>query len=168
MSLDSFLGLLGSIDLSTITGLLGSVDIMGLLGSVGGVFSGLIDAIMGLLGLGGGGETPGEPTTPDDGLDWGDEPTTDAPAEEPSTDAPTEEPSTEAPTEEPSTNAPATTPDTNTGNSNVGSSNIVRVPVQQTTGITYSGTPVFSIGATPWVILFAIAAVVAGLLIIKL
>ncbi len=164
LNLDSILGLLGSFDLSMITDLLGSIDIMGLLGSFD--LGGILDMIMGLLGLGGGSETPEDPSTPDDGLNWGDdEPTTEAP-EEPSTEAP-EEPSTDVP-EEPSTNAPVTTPDSNTGNSNVGSSNVIRVPVQQTTGITYSGTPTFSIGSTPWVILFAVAAVIAGILIIKL
>ncbi len=161
LSIDSILGLLGSLDLSAITGLLGSIDIMGLLGSVGGIFSGLLDTIMGLLGLGGSEPPAEEPPVEEPPVE---EPSTDAP-EEPSTDAP-EEPSTNAP-EEPSTNAPVT-PNTNTGNSNVGSSNVIRVPVQQTTGITYSGTPVFSMGSTPWVILFAVAAVIAGLLIIKL
>lgn len=160
LDLDSILGLLGSIDLSAITGLLGSIDIMGLLGTVGGIFGGLIDTIMGLLGLGGGEEPPVEEPPVEE------PPVEEPPVEEPTTDAPQEEPSTDAPQEEPSTEAPVT--DTNTGNSNVGSSNIVRVPVQQTTGITYSGTPVFSAGSSTWVILFAVAAVIAGILIIKL
>ena len=173
LSLDSILGLFGSFDLSMITGLLGSIDIMGLLGSFD--LGGILDMIMGLLGLGGGSDTPtDDPSTPDGGLDWGDdEPTTDTPADdEPTTEAPADdEPTTEAPTDD--TTNPVETPNTNNGSNNgssnnVGSSSVIRVPVQQTTGIVYSGTPTFSIGSTPWVILFAVAAVVAGLLIIKL
>ena len=176
LDLDSILGLLGSLDLSALTGILGSLDIMGLLGSVGSGLSGIIDMIMGLLGLGGTTPSPEEPTEPDDGLDWGDDEPTTAPQDEPTTvpqDEPTTAPqdeTTTAPQDE-TTTAPqnnTNTDSSNVGSSNVGSSNVVRVPVHTTTGITYSGTPVFSIGATPWVIVFAIAAVIAGILIIKL
>ncbi|MBR5321818.1 MAG: alpha/beta hydrolase [Clostridia bacterium] len=137
---------LGSFDLSAITGLLGNINldsILGLLGSLDfSVITGLLGSLGGLLGglFGDGGdETPSTPdTNPDDGL--GDE-TPETPS----------------------------TPDTNTNQnqSHVGSSTIDRTNTQ-TSGLVLSGNPVFSAGNSTWIILFAIAAVIAGILIIKL
>lgn len=137
---------LGSFDLSAITGLLGNINldsILGLLGSLDfSAITGLLGSLGGLLGglFGDGGdETPSTPdTTPDDGL-------VDETPETPST------------------------PDTNTNQnqSHVGSSTIDRTNTQ-TSGLVLSGNPVFSAGNSTWIILFAIAAVIAGILIIKL
>lgn len=114
----------------------------GLLGTLGGIVGSLGEMIMGLVGglLGGaGGGTDAPPAAePDNSAD-------EAPAEDP------------AP-------APTPTPDTNT--SNVGSSSVDRNT--QTTGLVLSGEPVFSSGSSTWIILFVIAAVIAGILIIKL
>ena len=136
----------GDLDLGSIGDLLGGIDLSGLtglLGSLGGVVGGLGDLLGGLVG-GGSGETPAPAPTPDDGgADLGDE-STDAP----STDTP----------------APAPTPDQNT--SHVGSSSVNRT--QTTTGLVIEGEPEFSAGNTGWIILFVLAAVIAGILIIKL
>ena len=125
---------------------LGSIDfsaILGTLGSLGDMLGGLVGSLGDLLGglLGGGGDTPAP----------------EAPA--PETPAP-EAPAPETPAPE----APST-PNTNLGNS--GSSNINRAPAQNT-GLVLSGTPVFSSGSSTWIILFMVAAVIAGILIIKL
>ncbi len=135
---------IGDLDLGSIGDLLGGIDLSGLtglLGSLGGVVGGLGDLLGGLVG-GGSGETP-DPTPDDGGADLGDE-STDAP----STDTP----------------APTPTPDQNT--SHVGSSSVNRT--QTTTGLVIEGEPEFSAGNTGWIILFVIAAVIAGILIIKL
>ncbi len=136
---------LGNLDLSAITDLLGNINldsILGILGSIDlSVITGLLGSLGDLLGglLGGGGETPETPA-----------PETPAPE----TPAP-ETPAPEAPS----------TPNTNVGNS--GSSNVDRTP-SQNTGLVLSGTPVFSSGSSTWIILFIVAAVIAGILIIKL
>ncbi len=139
---------LGSLDLSAITDLLGNINldsILGILGSfdisgITGILGSLGDLLGGLLG---GGEAPAPTPTPtpdgDDGL--GD--TTP---------------------ETPSTDTPDTTPDQNT--SHVGSSSVNRT--QTTTGLVIEGEPIFSAGNSAWIILFVIAAVIAGILIIKL
>lgn len=116
----------------------------GLLGTLGGIVGSLGEMIMGLVG----------------GLLGGSDGGTDAPpAAEPDNSA------DEAPAEDPApAPAPTPTPDTNT--SNVGSSNVDRNT--QTTGLVLSGEPVFSSGSSTWIILFVIAAVIAGILIIKL
>ena len=141
------LGDLGDLDLSAITDLLGNINldsILGLLGSmdISGI-TGLLGSLGGLLGglFGDGGETPETPEEPgDEGDSLGDTPT----------DTPTE--------------TPDTTPDQNT--SHVGSSTVNRT--QTTTGLVIEGNPVFSAGNTGWVILFILAAVIAGILVIKL
>lgn len=124
---------------------LGSIDLSaltGLLGTLGGVVGSLGEMLGGLLGgLGGGTDTP-PAAEPDNSAD-------EAPAEDP---AP-------APTPAPETN-------TNTNTSHVGSSSVDRNT--QTTGLVLSGEPVFSSGSSTWIILFVIAAVIAGILIIKL
>ena len=143
------LGDLGDLDLSAITDLLGNINldsILGLLGSmdisgITGILGSLGDLLGGLLG-GSGGETPAPAPSPDDGgADLGDE----------STDAP-------------STDTPVPTPDQNT--SHVGSSSVNRT--QTTTGLVIEGEPIFSAGNSTWIILFVLAAVIAGILIIKL
>ncbi len=136
---------LGNLDLSAITDLLGNINldsILGILGSLDlSVITGLLGSLGDLLGglLGGGGDTPAPAPTPDDGDGLGD--TT---PETPST--------------------PDTTPDQNP--SHVGSSTVDRT--QTTTGLVIEGEPIFSAGNSTWIILFAIAAVIAGILIIKL
>ncbi|MBO5944573.1 MAG: alpha/beta hydrolase [Clostridia bacterium] len=140
---------LGNLDIGSIGNLLGGFD----LGSIGDLLGGFdISMITGLLGslgdllgglLGGGGSAGGEETPVPEGGDeggLGDEPTTDAP----STDS-----------------------DGNNNIGNSGSSNINRAPAQNT-GLVLSGTPVFSSGSSTWIILFMVAAVIAGILIIKL
>lgn len=137
---------LGSFDLSGITGILGSINldsILGLLGSLDmSTITGLLGSLGGLLGglFGEGEETPEEPSEPT--------------PEEPSEPAP----------ETPST--PEPTPDQNT--SHVGSSTVDRTNTQTTTGLVIAGEPIFSVGNSTWVILFVLAAVIAGILIIKL
>ena len=135
---------LGSLDLSAITDLLGNINLDSILGLLGGFDISGITGILGSLGglLGGllGSETPETPESPET-------PAPEAPA--PETPAP------EAPS----------TPNQNLGNS--GSSNINRAP-SQNTGLVLSGTPVFSSGSSTWVILFIVAMVIAGILIIKL
>lgn len=140
---------LGSFDLSGITGILGSINldsILGLLGSLDmSTITGLLGSLGGLLGglFGGDSGTTTEPApTPDDGSDDLSDTTP----------------------ETPSTDTPDTTPDQNT--SHVGSSSVDRT--QTTTGLVIEGKPVFSVGNSTWVILFALAAVIAGILIIKL
>lgn len=138
---------LGNLDLSAITDLIGNINLDSILGLLGSLDLSAITGLLGSLGdilgglLGGGGETP----TPE-------APTPETPA--PEAPAP-ETPAPEAPS----------TPNTNVGNS--GSSNINRAPAQNT-GLVLSGTPVFSSGSSVWVILFIVAAVIAGILIIKL
>ena len=137
-ALEQIIGGLGTLDLSAL---------MDVLGMLGGVVGSLGDMLGGLLG---GGETPA-PEEPGDegGEDFGDTPV----------DTPTETPSTDTDT---NTN---TNTNTNTGSSHVGSSNVNKV---QNTGLVLSGNPVFSSGADAWIILFALATVIAGILIIKL
>ena len=138
---------LGNLDLSAITDLLGNINldsILGILGSLDlSVITGLLGSLGDLLGglLGGGGDTPTTTPTP----------------EEPSDTTPTPEaPSTDTP----STDTPTQTP------SHVGSSSVNRT--QTTTGLVIEGEPIFSAGNTAWIILFVLAAVIAGILIIKL
>lgn len=137
---------LGSLDLGAITDLIAGFDIDSLLGLLGSFdisgITGILGSLGGLLGglLGGGSETPETPESPET-------PAPEAPA--PETPAP------EAPS----------TPNINVGNS--GSSNINRAP-SQNTGLVLSGSPVFSSGSSIWVILFIIAAVITGILVIKL
>lgn len=138
-------GLAGALE--QIIGGLGELDLSvltDLLGTLGGVVGSLGDMLGGLLGGDTGTTTP-EPEEPS--VDNGDT-STDAPVDTP-TDTPTETPSTPS---APSTN-----------NSNSGSSTVVNNQINP-----YSGTAVFSSGADTWIILFVIAAVVAGILIIKL
>lgn len=126
---------------------LGSIDLSaltGLLGTLGGVVGSLGEMIGGLLGGAGGGTDTPPAAEPDNSAD----------------ETPTEEPApAPAPTPAPETN-------TNTNTSHVGSSSVDRNT--QTTGLVLSGEPVFSSGASTWIILFIIAAVIAGILIIKL
>lgn len=135
---------LGNLDLSAITDLLGNINldsILGILGSLDlSVITGLLGSLGDLLGglLGGGGETPAPTPTP----------TPETPS-----DTTPETPST-----------PDTTPDQNT--SHVGSSSVNRT--QTTTGLVIEGEPIFSAGNSTWIILFVLAAVIAGILIIKL
>ena len=142
LDIGSIGNLLGGFDLGSIGDLLGGFDISmitGLLGSLGDLLGGL---------LGGGGSAGGEETPAPEGGDeggLGDEPTTDTP----------------------STDAPSTDSDGNNNIGNSGSSNINRAPAQNT-GLVLSGTPVFSSGSSTWIILFMVAAVIAGILIIKL
>lgn len=138
---------LGNLDLSAITDLLGNINldsILGLLGSmdisgITGLLGSLGDLLGGLLG-GGGGDTPAPAPTPDDSGDGLGDTTPETPI------------------------TPDTTPDQNT--SHVGSSSVNRT--QTTTGVVIEGEPIFSMGNSTWIILFAIAAVIAGILIIKL
>ena len=136
---------LGSLDLSAITDLLGNIDLDSILGLLGSLdisgLTGILGSLGGLLGglFGGGDETPETPETPDDGNGLGDE-TPETP------------------------DTPDTTPDQNT--SHVGSSSVNRT--QTTTGLVIDGEPIFSAGDSTWVILFILAAVIAGILIIKL
>lgn len=138
---------LGNLDLSAITDLLGNINldsILGLLGSmdisgITGLLGSLGDLLGGLLG-GGGGDTPAPAPTPDDSGDGLGDTTPETPS------------------------TPDTTPDQNT--SHVGSSSVNRT--QTTTGVVIEGEPIFSMGNSTWIILFAIAAVIAGILIIKL
>ena len=135
---------LGSLDLSAITDLIAGFDINSILGLLGSLDFSMITGLLGSLGglLGGllGSETPETPESPET-------PAPEAPAPEtPAPDAPS-------------------TPNQNLGNSS--SSNINRAP-SQNTGLVLSGTPVFSSGSSTWVILFIVAMVIAGILIIKL
>lgn len=138
---------LGSLDLSAITDLLGNINldsILGLLGSmdisgITGLLGSLGDLLGGLLG-GGGGDTPAPAPTPDDSGDGLGDTTPETPS------------------------TPDTTPDQNT--SHVGSSSVNRT--QTTTGLVIQGEPIFSAGNSTWIILFVLAAVIAGILIIKL
>lgn len=138
---------LGNLDLSAITDLLGNINldsILGILGSldlsvITGLLGSLGDLLGGLLG-GGGGDTPAPTPTPDDSGDGLGDTTPETPS------------------------TPDTTPDQNT--SHVGSSSVNRT--QTTTGLVIEGEPMFSAGNTAWIILFVLAAVIAGILIIKL
>lgn len=138
---------LGNLDLSAITDLLGNINldsILGLLGSfdisgITGLLGSLGDLLGGLLG-GGGGDTPAPAPTPDDSGDGLGDTTPETPS------------------------TPDTTPDQNT--SHVGSSSVNRT--QTTTGLVIQGEPIFSAGNSTWIILFVLAAVIAGILIIKL
>ncbi len=132
--------LIGNLDLGNLGNLLGSVDLSGLTGLLGSL-GGVVGGLGDLLGglLGGGGE---------------ETPETPAPEENTGEDLGGEE-----------TPAPAPTPTPNQNNSNVGSSN-VNIPTQNQ--LVLSGEPVFSSGSSTWIILFALAAVIAGILIIKL
>lgn len=138
---------LGNLDLSAITDLLGNINldsILGLLGSfdisgITGLLGSLGDLLGGLLG-GGGGDTPAPTPTPDDSGDGLGDTTPETPS------------------------TPDTTPDQNT--SHVGSSSVNRT--QTTTGLVIQGEPIFSAGNSTWIILFVLAAVIAGILIIKL
>ena len=137
-ALNMFLNGIGQVDLS------GLANILGVLGGVVGSLGELITGIIG--GNGNGGETPTPTPTPTPG---------NTPTETP-TDTPTDTPSGgETPTQP----APQQ-PSTNGNNSNSGSSAVVNNQL--------SGTPVFSSGSTIWIIVFAVAAVIAGILIIKL
>lgn len=139
---------LGNLDLSAITDLLGNINldsILGLLGSmdisgITGLLGSLGDLLGGLLGGGGGGDTPAPAPTPDDSGDGLGDTTPETPS------------------------TPDTTPDQNT--SHVGSSSVNRT--QTTTGLVIQGEPIFSAGNSTWIILFVLAAVIAGILIIKL
>lgn len=138
---------LGNLDLSAITDLLGNINLDSILGILGSLDLSAITGLLGSLGdllgglLGGGGDTPTTTPTP----------------EEPSDTTPTPEaPSTDTP----STDTPTQTP------SHVGSSSVNRT--QTTTGLVIEGEPMFSAGNTAWIILFVLAAVIAGILIIKL
>ena len=139
---------LGNLDLSAITDLLGNINfdsILGLLGSfdisgITGLLGSLGDLLGGLLGGGGGGDTPAPTPTPDDSGDGLGDTTPETPS------------------------TPDTTPDQNT--SHVGSSSVNRT--QTTTGLVIQGEPIFSAGNSTWIILFVLAAVIAGILIIKL
>ncbi len=137
---------LGNLDLGAITDLLGNINLDSILGILGSLDLSAITGLLGSLGdllgglLGGGGETPAPAPDPgDEGDGLGDEPT-----------------------DTPST--PDTTPDQNT--SHVGSSSVNRT--HTTTGLVIDGEPVFSVGNSTWIILFILAAVIAGILIIKL
>lgn len=140
---------LGNLDLSAITELLGNINLDSILGLLGSIDLSAITGILGSLGdlLGGlfGGLFG----------DGGDTPTTTPTPEEPSDTTP-EAPSTDTP----STDTPTQTP------SHVGSSSVNRT--QTTTGLVIEGEPIFSAGNTAWIILFVLAAVIAGILIIKL
>ena len=129
--------------LEQIIGNIGNLDLSaltGLLGTLGGIVGSLGDLLGGLFG--GGGDTPTTtPTTP----------------EEPSDITP-EQPSTDTP----STDTPTQTPP------HVGSSTVDRTNTQTATGLVLDGEPHFSVGNSTWVILFVIAAVIAGILVIKL
>ncbi len=137
---------LGNLDLSAITDLLGNINldsILGILGSLDlSVITGLLGSLGDLLGglLGGGGDTPAPTPTPDDSGDGLGDTTPETPS------------------------TPDTTPDQNT--SHVGSSSVNRT--QTTTGLVIEGEPIFSAGNSAWIILFVLAAVIAGILIIKL
>ena len=138
---------LGSFDLSAITDLLGNINLDSILGLLGSFdissITGLLGSLGGLLGglFGdGSGETPTTPEEPSNGGDSLGDTSTDTPS------------------------TPDTTPDQNT--SHVGSSSVNRT--QTTTGLVIEGEPIFSMGNSTWIILFAIAAVIAGILIIKL
>lgn len=127
---------------------IGNVDLSALAGvlqTLGGAVSNLGGLIGGLLGGddgNGGSTTPTTPTTP-------------------STDNSTETP-TETPIDTPTTDNSNTNTNTN-NNSNSGSSSVVNTQAQ-----VVAGEPVFSSGSTVWMIVFAVAAVIAGILIIKL
>lgn len=130
--------------LEQIIGNIGNLDLSvltGLLGTLGGIVGSLGDLLGGLLG-GGGGDTPTTtPTTPEE--------PSDITPEQPSTDTP----STDTPTQTPL---------------HVGSSTVDRTNTQTATGLVLDGEPHFSVGNSTWVILFVIAAVIAGILVIKL
>ncbi len=130
--------LIGNLDLGNIGELLGGVDLSGLTGLLGSL-GGIVGSLGDLLGgLLGGG---------------GEETPAPAPEDNTNEDFGSEE-ETPAPT-------PTPTPNTNVGSSNVS------VP-SQSQGLVLSGEPVFSSGSSTWIILFVLAAVIAGILIIKL
>lgn len=130
--------------LEQIIGNIGNLDLSvltGLLGTLGGIVGSLGDLLGGLLG--GGGGTPAPAPTPEDSGDGSGDTTPETPS--------TDTPSTDTPTQTPS---------------HVGSSSVNRT--QTTTGLVLDGEPHFSVGNSTWVILFVIAAVIAGILVIKL
>lgn len=132
---------LGEIDFSALTGIITSLG--GIVGSLG-------DMISGLLGGSTGTDTPADDGE-DEGDDFGDSMSSDT-----STDTST-----------PNDTSTSTDTSTNTGTSHVGSSKVDRTKTQST-GVVLSENPVFSSGASSWIILFVIAAIIAGILIIKL
>ncbi len=159
--------LVGNIDLSALTGLLGSL---------GGVVGGLGDLLGGLLGGGSGGETPAPTPDEDEGLgeEFGDGDNLGE-NEAPSGDVNSDNNGSHVGSDNVvnPVNPDGDSGNSNSGNSNSGNSNQGKDTNKDkdsstSSGLIISGEPIFSSGNSTWIILFALAALVAGILVIKL